>query len=445
VTPGARLLSAIEFLDELATDERPADRALRAWFGARRYAGSKDRRTISRRVYTIIRSRARLDWWCARHLGAGEIGNRARVIASLVLTDGLDQPAIAALFDGGDYRPARLGAAERTLTTALDGHILDNAEQPAAVRGEFPDWLGESLHVAFDGAVVAELQALNQPAPLDLRVNRSKGDRVTALESLGAAGIRAEPAPLSPIGLRVADSPRIDDTEPFRSGLVEIQDEGSQIVAAMTDAAPGMVVVDYCAGAGGKTLALAAAMAGEGRLVACDTEARRLANMTPRLRRAGVADFVEIRELNGDDGQTDLVGKADLADLVGKADRVLADVPCSTSGAWRRDPASKWRLSRDRLDVYITAQRDILARAAALVRPGGCLVYATCSVLPEENEAQVEWFRGGHEDFTPVPAPELWHRTIGGACPCDGPYLRLSPARTGTDGYFIAVFRRAAA
>jgi 16S rRNA (cytosine967-C5)-methyltransferase len=244
------------------------------------------------------------------------------------------------------------------------------------------------------------------------------------------------------VGLRIADSPRIDDTEPFRSGLVEIQDEGSQIVAAMTDAGPGMVVVDYCAGAGGKTLALAAAMAGQGHLIACDTEARRLANMAPRLQRAGAGNFVEVRTLNDDGDLTDLVGKADLADLVGKADRVLADVPCSTSGAWRRDPASKWRLTRERLDGYAAAQRDILTRAAVLVRPGGCLVYATCSVLPEENEGQAEWFLDCHAEFALAPAPQLWHRVVGPACPGDGPYLRLSPARTGTDGFFIAVFRR---
>ena len=436
MTPGARLQSAIELLDTLDGDGRPADRTLRAWFRARRYAGSKDRRAISGRVYTIIRGRARLDWWCARHFGAGEVGNRARIIASLVLVDGLDPAAVAAQFDGGTHRPAPLSSAEQALITPLAGQTLDNDGQPAAVQGEFPDWLGESLHKAFGGMMVAELQALNRPAPLDLRVNLVKGGREAALEALAAAGIAAAPSPLSPVGLRIENNRRIDDSAPFRGGLVEVQDEGSQIVAAMTDAGPGMVVIDYCAGAGGKTLSLAANMAGAGRLVACDTEAGRLANMMPRLHRAGAAEFVEVRELGGDDAMTDLVGKAD---------RVLVDVPCSTSGAWRRDPASKWRLTRDRLDGYIAAQRAILAQAVGLVRPGGRLVYATCSVLPEENEDQAAWFLDRHGEFTPVPIAQIWHRVIGPACPADGPYLCLSPARNGTDGYFVAVFQRATA
>ncbi len=435
MTPGARLQNAIELLEELATDGRPADRVMRAWFAARRFAGSKDRRTISRRVYSVIRSRARLGWWCERHLGAAGLTDRVRVIASLVLTDGLDEGPISELFDGRQYCPAPLTEDERMLINALSGHMLDSAEQPEAVRGEYPGWLGESLHHAFDGAVVTELQALNRPAPLDVRVNILKGNRDDALAKLSDAGIHAVPSGLSPVGLRIADSPRIDQTEAYRSGLVEVQDEGSQLVAALTTADAGMVVVDYCAGAGGKTLSIAAAMALQGRLIACDVEQRRLANMLPRLRRAGISDFVDVRVLGDGDGVTDLVGCAD---------RVLADVPCSTSGAWRRDPIAKWRLSREALGGYLDAQRAILADAAPLVQTDGRLIYATCSVLPEENELQADRFLDRHPEFELIPANDVWDNVVGCDFPAGGPYLRLSPARTATDGYFIAIFRRIA-
>ncbi|MCP4330033.1 MAG: RsmB/NOP family class I SAM-dependent RNA methyltransferase [Alphaproteobacteria bacterium] len=433
MTPGARLQSAIEILGLLASDRRPADRVLRAWFRANRYAGAKDRRTISRRIYTIIRSRARLDWWCSRHLGGEAISDRDRMIASLVLTDGLEEGAIAGLFDGGTYRPLPLTAAERTLITALCGHMIDSAEQPETVRGEYPDWLDESLHSAFDGAVVAELQALNRPAPLDIRVNSLKATREFVRADLQAVGIAAEPLPMSSFGLRIAEGTPIDHTPAFRNGLIEVQDEGSQLIAALTTAQPGMTVVDYCAGAGGKTLSLAATMEGRGRLVACDIEQRRLAAMMPRLQRAGIRGFVDVRPLGG-------AGR--LTGLGDGADRVLADVPCSTSGAWRRDPAAKWRLSRGDLDLYVATQRAILSDAAACVGHGGQLVYATCSVLPEENENQAAWFLDSHADFVALPANDVWDGVVERSCPCGGPYVRLSPARTATDGYFIAIFER---
>jgi 16S rRNA (cytosine967-C5)-methyltransferase len=435
VTPGARLQSAIELLDELAADARPVDRTMRQWFAERRFAGAKDRRTISRRVYTVIRGRARLDWWCARHLGTSRLTNRVRVIASLVLTDGLDEAVIAGLFDGSPYKPTLLTEDERMLIDTLSGHMLDSAEQPESVRGEYPDWLGESLYRAFDGAVVTELQALNRPAPLDVRVNLLMDSRDNALAQLGSAGVTAVPLPFSSAGLRIPDRPRIDNTDAYRSGLVEVQDEGSQLVATITAAEPGMTVVDYCAGAGGKTLSLAVAMAGQGHLIACDSEPRRLARMAPRLKRAGIEDFVDVRVLDG---------AAALADVVGRADRVLADVPCSMSGAWRRDPAAKWRLSRSQLDGCVAAQKAIIDEAARLVRPGGRLVYATCSVLPEENEAQADGFLDRHPEFELLPANDVWDSVVAHACPSPGPYLRLSPARSQTDGYFVAVFRRRA-
>jgi len=434
VTPGARLQAAIDILDALDEDARPADRFMRAWFASRRFMGAKDRRTVMRRAYTILRSRARLDWWCRRHGVEPPIANRLRVIASLVLTDGIAEAAIAQLFDGGPYRPNALDDRERTLIAALDGHMLDSAEQPESVRGEYPGWLDNALHAAFDGAVVHELQALNRTAPLDLRVNTMKVDRATAIDRLGAEGVAAEIAPLSPVGLRVADHPRLDGTSALRQGIVEIQDEGSQIVALLGDPQPGATIVDYCAGAGGKTLALAAAMRGDGRLVACDVDPKRLHNMTPRLARAGIAEFVEVRAIAEDDP---------IADLDGAADLVLADVPCSTSGAWRRDPAAKWRLTTEAIDRYCGVQAQILERAAALVRPGGRLVYATCSILPAENERQVDRFAAAREDFSIEPAGPAFDRLVGRDGDTAEPFLRLTPARSNTDGYFVAILRRA--
>ena len=433
MTPGARLQSAIEILDALDTDSRPADRFMRGWFRARRYVGSKDRRTIMRRVYTVLRSRARLDWWCGRHLSGIPVANRTRVIASLVLTDGIDENTIASLFDGGTYRPPVLSAAERTLINALDSHLLDSTEQPAPVRGEYPGWLDDALHRRFDGAVVNELQALNQSAPVDIRVNRLKSTSEAVRASLSGAGIEGETLPISPIGLRMRHQPRLEATRAYRDGLFEIQDEGSQIVALMSDVEPGQLVVDYCAGAGGKTLALAASMEGRGRLIAYDRDPARLAKMDARLKRAGCAEFVDRR--GGDVTVLD--------EFEGRADRVLLDVPCSTSGAWRRDPAAKWRLTQEEMGRLVGLQRAILSEAAGLVRSGGRLVYATCSILDEENESQAEWFCETHDAFTLVPATEVWNRIFPHVSPPSAEAtLRLTPARTGTDGFFVAIFER---
>lgn len=432
MTPGARLQSAIDILGELEADARPADRFMRAWFRERRFVGAKDRRTIQRRVYTVLRSRARLDWWCIRHLGIDAVNNRRRVLASLVLTDGLDEAAIDPLFDGGQYRPAPLDPSERTLVMALSGHLLDSAEQPEPVRAEYPTWLDDALRGAFDGTVVAEMRALNQSAPLDLRVNTLKSDRAATLARLADEGIAAEPAGLSPIGVRIAEGARLDQIDLYRDGFVEIQDEGSQIVSLLTDARPSMTVIDYCAGAGGKTLALAAAMAGQGRLIACDADRARLRQMDQRLMRAGLSGFVETR----------VIGQDNLEDLDGIADRVLIDVPCSTSGAWRRDPAAKWRLTPADLDRYEALQRRIMGQASSLVRVGGRLVYATCSILMREDERQAEWFLDQHRSFSTIPVDQIWPGTLGSASNSLGPYLRLSPARSGTDGYFVAIFSR---
>ena len=235
--------------------------------------------------------------------------------------------------------------------------------------------------------------------------------------------------------MRVTGRLQVPALPAFRDGLIEVQDEGAQIVALLCDARPGMAVADLCAGAGGKTLALAAAMANHGRLVALDIDADRLARGQPRFHRAGV-DSVEPHGLTGADDPW-------LADNAGAFDRVLVDAPCSGSGAWRRQPEARWRLRPDDLDHYRGLQRQVLVMGAGLVKPGGRLIYATCSLLPCENRDQASWFDVGHRDFDPVAIDSLWGPVgLGGACPADGAYLHLTPARHGTDGFFVSVWQR---
>jgi 16S rRNA (cytosine967-C5)-methyltransferase len=279
-----------------------------------------------------------------------------------------------------------------------------------------------------------------------LRVNPLKADRDTARRALAAEHIDADPTRWSPLGLRVAHRVPLAGTAAFKDGLVEVQDEGSQIAALLADARPGMRVVDFCAGAGGKTLALAAAMRNRGKLVACDTAEWRLERAGKRLRRAGISN-VERRALSSE--RDPWVKHHAPKGKEGGFDRVFVDAPCLGIGSWRRNPDAKWRSSPQDLAELIERQHAILDSAARLVKPGGRLIYATCSLLREENEAQVETFLDAHGDFMLYPAARAWAETIGGDYPqSDRPagdnYLRLTPAAHGTDGFFVALFERRA-
>ena len=278
------------------------------------------------------------------------------------------------------------------------------------------------------------MAALNTPAPTDLRVNSLKADRAMARAALAAEGVMTEPTPWSPIGLRLAERVTLGGRTALKDGLVEVQDEGSQLTALLVDARPGMRVVDFCAGAGGKTLALAASMANRGRLVACDVSVHRLERATRRLRRSGVGN-VERRTLTSERDKW-------VKHHAGGFDRVLVDAPCLGIGAWRRNPGDKWRVTKEDLAHLVVRQREIVSNAARLVRPGGRLIYATCSLLHEENEAQAEALLAALPEFSVVPAAQVWHETIGGTAPGGERYLRLTPARHGTDGFFIAIFER---
>jgi len=432
MTPGAQIAAAIDILAAIETGDRPADDVAADYFRRRRYIGAKDRTHVAGHVYAVLRHRAALDWWIGKH--AAEVGPRTRVLAGLELIEGWRSEAVEACCDGDRFRPARLSRGEERLLRALVGHTLAHPEMPRAVANDLPGWLEPYLERVFGKGLEREMNALNGPAPTDLRVNLLKADRATARRTLAAEGVAAEPTPFSPVGLRLRRRVPLGSLAAFEQGLVEVQDESSQIAALLADAKPGMRVVDFCAGAGGKTLALAAAMADRGKLVACEVSQLRLERAARRLRRAGVTN-VERRALTGERDKW-------VKRHAGSFDRVFVDVPCLGTGTWRRNPDAKWRMRPEDLAELIERQQQILRSAARLVRSGGRLVYATCSLLREEDEAQTEAFLAAEPDFSLLPVARAWGETIGGASPGGEDYLRLTPARHGTDGFFVAIFER---
>ena len=391
MTPGARVQAAIEILDLVIATARangaPADRVVSDWFRTRRFAGSKDRRAVRELVYAAIRA-----------CGPVPVNGRA---AMLRLAQ--DDAAIAGLFDGTGHGPQPIAAGE-----------------PVADGGIAPVWLAAAL--ADSGIAGDAARALLGRAPLDLRVNRLKADRAT-LELPEPA----EPG-LAPDSLRLPHGTNVESWQAYVNGQIEVQDAGSQLVCMALGVEPGELVIDLCAGAGGKTLGLAAAMDNRGRLIACDVDRARLSRLEPRAARAGVT-IAETRLLNPNQ-------EADaLADLMGQADAVLVDAPCSGTGTWRRNPEARWRLTPDQLARYAAIQSRLLDLAAALVRPGGRLGFVTCSLLDAEGAAQASGFLARHPEWA-VQALAL------GAGEARGPGLRLSPAGDGTDGFFVACFRK---
>lgn len=432
MTPAARLAAAASVLDSIAQGRQPAEAVLKAWGQQNRYAGSKDRRAVADRVYKVLRARGRLSW----AMGGREDG-RALVIASLSLIDGLPLEEIEALHAGEGYGPRPLSKQERSrLTAAGEGEL------PGWVASGLPELAVEDFKATIGDRWGEEARALMAPrAPIDLRVNTAAA-AVDAVEAeLREAGLAPERTPFSAVGLRLPSEPppNIQALEGFKAGRFEIQDEGSQIVSWLAGAAPGMTVVDYCAGGGGKTLALAQTLEGQGRLVACDVVQKRLDNIRPRLARAGVEAELRLLGQNG--------GGAE--DLNGQADLVFVDAPCSGSGTWRRRPEDAWRLTPEEVERLHALQVRILQQAALLVKPGGRLVYVTCSMLSRENEASTAAFEAAHPSFRPAPvadalaSPALTDaaraRLAGLA---DGHRLRLSPASTHTDGFFAALYER---
>ncbi|NNU80585.1 RsmB/NOP family class I SAM-dependent RNA methyltransferase [Halovulum dunhuangense] len=369
MTPGGRLSAAMEILDAVIAGE-PAERVLTRWARASRFAGSKDRAAIRDIVYDVLRRRRSCLW----SSGAGQESGRALVTGLLVQT----APQDLTLYDGAGHAPAPLGAEEEAGQRAT----LDEAR--VAVRCDFPDFLEPELRRSLDERLEQVMTALRDRAPVDLRVNRLRATPDQAAQALRAEGIETEPLADAPDALRVVAGQRgVAGSRAYRDGMVELQDAASQQVAAAVRAEKGMRVLDLCAGGGGKTLALAAHMGGQGTLAAYDANPARMRDLPARAERAGV------RVTIADDGL--------LARMQGAFDRVLVDAPCSGTGAWRRNPDQKWRLTQADLAELVALQARILDRALTLVRPEGRILYATCSLLACENEDQPRAFLDRHD------------------------------------------------
>jgi len=430
MTPAARLSAAIEVLGDIDTRRRPAADALKDWGLSHRFAGSKDRAAIASLVYDALRRKASASWIM------GEGTPRAVVLGMLRLQRNMNPEAIAALCSGERFAPEPLSVAERE---KLEAASLDGA--PASVAGDFPEWIEPSLQRLFGEALIPEMQALATRAPLDLRVNtlkvKSREEAHNALPHLGAVE-----TPLSPLGLRIAPredgrGPAIQAEPEFIKGWIEIQDEGSQLAALLSAVKPGEQVVDLCAGGGGKTLALAAMMDNHGQIYATDGDSRRLAPIHDRLTRAGVRN-VQVRTPRG--------GADAISDLDGRIDCVLVDAPCTGVGTWRRNPDAKWRLRPGSLEVRRKEQAAVLDRAAALVKPGGRIVYITCSILPEENDEALDGLLQRVSGFERVRADELLasagFQNLSAFVRETRNGLQLTPGKTGTDGFFVSCLRR---
>lgn len=402
----ARVQAAIDILDTLSDTETPAERGLKGWARANRYAGSKDRRAVEALVYAAIRNAHEARW------RMGEASGRALVIAALA-RQGAD---LDALFDGSTHAPAPLSEGEHA--------ALTRTGPPEWARLNVPEFLMPALEARFGDALETGLAALNDRAPLDLRVNALKSEPARVIELLKAEGFAPEPIPHLDHGLRLHEG-NISTSNLYKTGLVEIQDAGSQRASLLTGVEPGQQVIDYCAGAGGKALALAALLGNRGQIFAYDADPARLGRLRPRANRAGAHCIQTVTD------------KAELP----PADCVVIDAPCSGSGAWRRGPETRWRLTPDRLAELVALQAEILDEAAGLVKPLGHLIYITCSILPDENEDQLAAFLDRRADFVLNSATLAAEDKMDGLMPGT---VQLLPHRHGTDGFFIARLQRCA-
>ncbi|MEM9204961.1 MAG: RsmB/NOP family class I SAM-dependent RNA methyltransferase [Pseudomonadota bacterium] len=423
---GGRAQAAIEVLADLDARPRPVGIALRDWGAAHRFAGSGDRSAIGNIVYDAFRSRSSF---------AGQMGSddpRSLVLATLVVGWSFDIERL-----NEDWRDDR--HAPDVVTAEEAQKLAAEPPMPDWDVANLPEWLWPMFEDSFEEEALSEAHAFTQRPPVDLRVNALKSARPKVLKALKGS----EPGLISPLsirfppGTRFSRTPNVQNDAAYQKGWVEVQDEGSQIIAALVDAKPGETILDFCAGAGGKTLAMAADMENRGQIHAFDTDKARLAPIYDRLKRAGTRNV-----------QVHAPPIESLKTLEGRCDRVLVDAPCSGSGTWRRRPDIKWRLTPEQLDARIEEQARVLDDAKAFVRPGGYLCYVTCSVLPAENENQIERFLEENQDFALLSLGEVWEERFGADKPkpwsADGCTVTLTPASTQTDGFFMAVMEKAA-
>lgn len=431
MTPAARLAAAIEVLTEIEAKKRPGADVLRDWGRAHRFAGSGDRSAIGALMFDALRRRASAAWLM------GAETPRAVMLGALRLSRRMSADEIAKLADGSRFAPEALSDDERK---RLDEGSLGKA--PPHVAGDYPEWLDPQLAKTFGKERWEEGMALANRAPLDLRVNTLKTDRESVAKEL--SHLNAAAARWSPQGLRIefgddGRQPPVTSEPSFLKGDFEVQDEGSQLAALFAGAAAGDQVLDLCAGAGGKTLALAANMENKGQLFAYDSDLRRLAPIHERMTRAGVRN-VQVRSPKG---------KQDvLPDLEGKMDLVLLDAPCTGSGVWRRHPDAKWRSRPGALDIRVKEQAALLDDASRFVKSGGRIAYITCSILDAENGAQIRAFCERNGAFGIV-SPNDVVKPLGEnamifsrAAKLTAEGIQMSPRRTGTDGFFVSVLKK---
>ncbi|MCB1478001.1 MAG: RsmB/NOP family class I SAM-dependent RNA methyltransferase [Rhodobiaceae bacterium] len=433
---GGRIAAAAEVLDDIANRHRPAADALKDWGVSHRFAGSGDRAAIGNLVFDALRRKASLS--CIMQKDTGH----ALALGAYACLWGRDLDHVEVTLASDRHSTGPLKDAERTaIRNGLGGDAFNDA--PAHVRGDYPDWLDDAFTDAFGDARAEEGAALAMRAPVDLRVNTLKSDRAKAQKALSR--FAAEPTPWSPVGLRIAAgegasrAPNIQADAAYQRGRVEVQDEASQIAAILALDPAHRQIGDLCAGGGGKTLALAALSANKGQVYAYDADANRLAPIHQRLQRAGVRNTQVLPSTS-----------EALEGLTGRLDLAFVDAPCTGTGVWRRRPDAKWRLSEKALEERQAEQVAVLDMAAATVKPGGTLVYATCSILPAENNAQVKAFTGRHPEFAVADMHELVPARLGAevgaglleAAIVSAEGLTLTPRRTATDGFFVAVMRR---
>ena len=426
--PG-RLAAAIEVLTQVEGRHRPVSEALKDWGHANRFAGAGDRAAIGNLVYDALRRRASHAW------AMGSDTPRALVLRVAVRDWGETPEGLAAELEEDRFGPGSVTEEERQRLSAQPP-----ADAPPHILANVPEWTVPTLEASLGSDWVAEGEAMTRRPPLDLRANRLKSSRDKVLGSLRR--FAPEPTILAPDGVRLAAGPRdartpnVTSDEGYLKGWFEVQDQGSQLVSLLAAAAPGEQVLDLCAGAGGKTLALAATMGNKGQIFAFDGNRQRLAPIYERLKRNGVRN-AQVRQ--PEPGALD--------DLLGRMDRVLVDAPCTGSGTWRRRPDTKWKVSPEQIAARCAEQSAILDDAARFVRPGGALVYITCSLFREENAAQVDRFLAAHRDFAATSAGSLWDERFPGH-PAPHPDraggITLTPLTTDTDGFYFAMLRRSA-
>lgn len=415
--PAARLSAIIAILDETELGAQPPlDRVCDSYFRGNRYIGSHDRRFISQAVYSVVRHRNRIDRWLQR--ARLDPDNRLRVFAASVLMLGFTPEQLQKECNAPHHAPKPPNGNEMEALRYIAGEANGQITHPSmddATRYECPAWMLEKFQSAFGDSWRAEADALLGDAPVDLRVNTLKATREEILKSLPPEW-QAQPTQQSPWGIRLLKRHNLGGLPELKSGAIEVQDEGSQLISLWCNAKPGMQVLDLCAGAGGKSLAMAATMQNKGRITACDNHETRLKKSAERFRRAGVHNH-ELKLLDAE-------GKKWLRRADGRFDLVLCDVPCSGTGTWRRNPDMRHKLKPADIAELQQVQKDILEEAAPLVKSGGRLVYATCSFLREENESRIESFCAAHPEF------KLLEQH------------RLTPVQHGTDGFFAAILRK---